>query len=82
MWRAAAVAPTVVAVPEREARLDAMLAQADLLLLAAPSGAYADLALASLAALGPPATRLDPPTGWLARRVAALGLARLSLEPA
>lgn len=80
MWRAAAVAPTVVALPEREARLDALLSQADLLLLAAPSGVYAELALASLEALGPPAARLDPPSGWLGRRAASLGLFRLSLE--
>lgn len=82
MWRATAVAPTVVALPERDVHIDALLAQVDLLLLAAPPGVYADLALASLAALGPPAARLDPPSGWVARRVAALGLARLSPEPA
>lgn len=81
MWRAAAVAPTVVALPGRDVDADELLAQADLLLLAAPPGAYADLALASLATLGPPVALIPAPTGLLARRAAALGLTRITPMP-
>ena len=69
--------PAVVALTARTPALDALLAQADRLLLALAAGgdsAYAELALASLAALGPPTARIDPPSGFLARRLAALGL--------
>jgi hypothetical protein len=84
-WRvmaAAADAPVVVTVTTRTDELDAFLAQADRLYLATDAeDAYAELALASLAALGPPAVHLRPPTGLVARRAAALGLVALRPRP-
>jgi len=85
-WRAIAAAagyPAVVALPAREAAHDALLVHADLLLLAAGADAdatYAELALASLAALGPPAGLTRPPAGVLSRRLAALGLTTVTFE--
>ena len=82
-WRAitgAADVPVVVALPSRDAGWDALLADADRRLLAVPAGsdeALAELALASLAALGP-AARVSAPLGPLARRRAALGLRRVA----
>lgn len=79
-WRAitaAAGCPAVVAATSRTPALDALLAQADRLLLALPDAGdstYAELALATLAAVGPPTARIDPPSGVLTRRLAALGL--------
>lgn len=84
VWRAVAIAagaPVVVVPPVRDAGFDALLAQADALLAAVPvdvSSVYAELTLASLAALGPPAALVRVPTGFVARRRAALGLARLT----
>lgn len=84
VWRAAmAVAghPCVVALPARSDAYDALLADADQLLLAAAADtdpALTELALASLAAIGPPAGVVVPPVAFLARRLAGLGLARLA----
>ncbi len=84
-WRAitaASGAPTVIALHERADAYDALLAGADQLLLAPPpDAALTDLALASLATLGPPATLVAAPRGAVARRLAALGLARVPLAP-
>jgi hypothetical protein len=85
LWQAITAAaghPSVVALPARTDRLDAFLAEADRLFLAPPSGAdpaYTEAALASLAALGPPASLVAPPAGAVARRAAALGLRPLPL---
>lgn len=83
VWRAVAVAagaPVVIVPPLRDAAFDALLSEADALLVAVPhgaSGVYGELTLASLAALGPPAALVQVPIGFLARRRAALGLSRL-----
>ncbi|HVL94241.1 MAG TPA: hypothetical protein VM266_00125 [Solirubrobacteraceae bacterium] len=82
-WRVigAASAPVVVAAAGRDPELDPLLAQMDGLRVAAPASAdraLAELALASLAALGPPAVAVAPPAGTLARRLAALGLVAAS----
>lgn len=80
-WRviaAAAGAPVVLALARRGDGFEALLAQADRLLLGARAGddpAYTELALASLAGLGPPAALISVPHGFLARRAAALGVA-------
>ncbi len=85
-WRltaAAAGTPVVVALAGRDAAFDGLLAEADRLLLTTVGDDDPDctaLALASLAALGPPAALVAAPTGPVARRAAALGL--LSLRPA
>jgi hypothetical protein len=80
-WRvvaAAGDAPVVVGVTTRSDDLDAFLAQADRLVLATAADAvYAELALDSLAHLGPPTDRVRPPAGFVARRAAALGLLEL-----
>lgn len=82
-WRAIAAAaglPAVLALPARTEALDPLLAQADELLLAPATGAQAELialALASLAALGPPAALVPAPSGLIGRRTAAYGLRRL-----
>jgi hypothetical protein len=84
VWRAMATAgdaPVVVGVTARTAALDAFLAQADRLVLATRTGAdatFVDVALRSLARLGPPAEAITLPVGVLARRAAALGFARLA----
>ncbi len=84
-WRltaAAAGSPVVVALAGRHPGFDGLLAQADRLLLATATGDDPDctaLALASLAALGPPAALVTAPSGPMARRAAALGL--LGLGP-
>jgi hypothetical protein len=85
-WRAVTAAggvPAVVALAERTDAADGLLAQVDLLLLATRADtepAYAQLALASLAALGPPADAVRVPTGLLARRSMAIGAAALRVE--
>lgn len=81
-WRAisASAAPAVIGLSARSDPYDALLAQTDELLVAADP-AIADLALASLAALGPPAALITPPAGVAARHLAALGLARLRRPP-
>ncbi len=82
-WRAiapAAGSPVVIAFTARTAAVDELLAGADHLYLAPPDLAdpvYVEAALASLAALGPPADVVVPPPGLVARRAAALGLLRL-----
>jgi hypothetical protein len=85
VWRIAGAAdvPMVLALPARLDGFDDLLSRFDRLVLALPPGtddALADLALASLAGLGPPATRTEPPAGLLTRRVATLGLAAIRLE--
>jgi hypothetical protein len=86
-WRAIAAAaghPAVVAAPGRDAEWDALLAEADQLVLAPPPdapAAYVEAARASLAALGPPVELVAPPAGVVARRAAALGLLRLRPSP-
>jgi hypothetical protein len=82
-WRAITASaghPVVVALRGRGEEADALLAEADLLVLAPPRSAQpevAELALASLAALTPPAVLLRPPAGALARRFTRLSLAAL-----
>jgi hypothetical protein len=84
-WQALAVAaglPAVLALPRRTEALDPLLADADLLLLAAPPGAappYLELALRSLAAIGP-AARVTVPDSVVARRFAAAGWLRLDWD--
>jgi hypothetical protein len=81
-WRAvtaAAGVPAVIALPARDDVWDALLADADQRFLAAARDAdeaYVEVALASLCRLGP-ASRVEPPVGFAARRAAALGLARV-----
>jgi hypothetical protein len=87
VWRVAAAVdvPLVFALPGRVDGFDGLLAQMDRLVLAPPPGTaddLADLALMSLAALGPPAARITPPTGFLTTRAAALGLIALTDAPA
>ncbi len=82
-WRAITAAgsvPTIIALAARSDGYDALLAQTDALYVAT-SADLTDLALASLAVLGPPASRLAPPTSFIARRCATLGLTRLDLRP-
>lgn len=76
---AAAGAPAVIALAGRSDGYDALLAHADELVLAAPGddAALAELALASLSALGPAPRLVAPPAGVFGRRLAALGFARL-----
>jgi hypothetical protein len=79
--RAAAVAaaPTVLALAgPRDAVLDRLLAAQDLVVVARPSGAegrLAELALASLSALGVPAVVCAPAAGARGRMLAATGVA-------
>jgi hypothetical protein len=76
----AAGVPAVVALAGRDERLDELLCEADLLVLAVrpdAEPAYTELARASLAALGPPCELVHVPLGFAARRTAALGLTRL-----
>lgn len=83
-WRvigASVDAPVVIGVAGRNAERDAFLAQADRLFLAVREDSnpvYVEIALASLARLGPPAERVIAPTGPVARRAAARGFARLT----
>ena len=80
---AAVDVPLLVALPARDEGLDGLLATADRLLLALPastSGDLAEVALASLAALGPPVMRVAPPAGFIARRLAAAGLKAVPLD--
>lgn len=77
--------PAVVALTARDPAWDAVLAEADALLLAPAAGsdpAYVELALTSLAALGPPVGLVAAPRGAIARRAAALGLVRVRSEAA
>jgi hypothetical protein len=77
--------PVVVALPKRLDGLDHVLERLDQLVLALPTdvdGALADLALASLATVGPTATRTCPPAGMVTRRLAALGVINIPLEHA
>jgi hypothetical protein len=86
-WRAiggAAGVPAVIALPARSEAWDALLADADQLVLATTPDAdpaYGELALASLARLGPPCARVTAPTGFAARRLGAAGLSRLEPLP-
>ena len=76
-------APVVLALPGRLEGYDGLLVQADRLVLAAPAAtdpAITELALASLAALGPETTRITPPPTALARRAAALGVTSIALD--
>jgi hypothetical protein len=86
-WRliAAVEVPVVLALPGRLDGFDVLLAQLDELHLAAPAAAddaLAELALASLAALGPPVHRLHPPATALARHRASLGFAAVAAPEA
>lgn len=77
---AAAGSPAVIALARRSEELDELLADADLLVLATPADAeptYRELALSSLAALGPPTASLSVPEGLFARTLALHSLARL-----
>jgi hypothetical protein len=79
---AAVDVPVVLALPGRLDGYDDVLAQADQLVLAlAPDAdpALADLAAASLAALGPPLLRVPPPPTLAARASAARGLNAMPL---
>lgn len=86
-WRVAAVAagnPIVLALSQRAGPYDSLLAHADRLMLAVGSDAdlaYEALALESLAALGPAASRARTPHSLIGRRLAALGLAGVAVEP-
>ncbi len=84
LWHAIAAAPgvpVVIGLSGRDDAADALLAQADELLLAVTDPVVAGLGLASLSALGPPAALLAPPAGFAARRLAALGLAPVQRVP-
>ena len=75
--RAAVDVPLVIAITRREAVHDELLAAMDLLVLAPAADAdtaLAELALASLQALGPPVARIDVPRSAVARAAAAAGL--------
>ncbi|MEA2125076.1 MAG: hypothetical protein QOI80_1858 [Solirubrobacteraceae bacterium] len=86
-WRAitaAAGLPAVVALPGRAEGWDVLLGDTDHLVLAAADDAdpaYIELALGSLAGLGPAVDRIVAPAGLVARRAAALGLLRLRPAP-
>lgn len=85
-WRAigaAAGSPVVVAVAERSEAVDALLREADLIVVGVPAGAdpaYVELALQTLAPLSAVA-RMELPRGAVARRLAAAGLAPLDWQP-
>lgn len=75
---AAAEAPVVLTLARRDPAMDALLAEADRLVLALAEDAdpaLAELAVAALGALGPPTERITLPSGLLARQAARLGLA-------
>ncbi len=85
LWHVAGAVevPVVLVLAGRRDGFDGLLTQLDHLVLAAPAGAdetLTELALASLAALGPVATRALSPTTLVARRAAALGLHAIPLD--
>jgi hypothetical protein len=87
LWRVAGAVdvPVVLALPGRVEGFDGVLAQVDRLVLAAPAEvdqALTTIALGSLSALGPVATRAVPPRGTLTRRLAAAGLVAVALDAA
>ena len=84
-WRAitaAAGVPAVVAVAERSEAIDALLREADLIVLGVPAAAdpvYVELALQTLAPLATVA-RVDVPAGLVGRRLVSAGLAPLEWQ--